>query len=205
MIRCAKQRLLLRPRGGAEDGFTIIEVLIAGIVLVLGSLAVFMTFGAAIHNVQRSRETQIGVSVAQREMERIRVIPYASVALGTTPTSSAEATSPRKRLKLNGSTTEFDLQRSTGIEEWRPVMAVTGGLVKAESKGTEKVTASDGTEVEVFRYVACEEAGKTNATCQAKRIVVDVIPLGKTNLASYKHGYYELQSTLVNPSPPRSP
>ena len=213
MERFCRQRLPSRPDERDEDGFTIVEVLVAGIVLVLGSLAVFMTFASAIHNVQRSRETQIGISVAQREMERIRVIPYASVALSTTPTpltakektEKTEQSEPRFRVRLEP-VTEFDLQRPTAKEEWRPVMTAAGGLVKSESKGTEKVTASDGTEVEVFRYVTCEEAGKTYSNCQAKRVVIDVIPIGKANLGpAYKHGYYELQSTLVNPLPPRSP
>ena len=71
------------------------------------------------------------------------------------------------------------------------------GLVTPETVG---VSATDGTEVTVVRFVTCEEAGKTNTTCKAKRIVIDVIPVAKGNLANYKHSYYELQSTLVDPT-----
>jgi hypothetical protein len=182
--------------GDDVAGFSIIEVLVAAIVLVLGSMAVFLSFASALHNVQRSREAQIGISVAQSEMERIRVIPYDSVALVSMPTNSAEVTSPRNRLKGTGTATEFDLKRPTTIEEWRPVL--TTGLVTPETTG---VSASDGTQVTVNRFVVCEEAGKTNSACKAKRIVVDVTPVAKTNLANYKHAYYELQSTLADPTP----
>lgn len=176
-------------------GFTIIEVLIAAVVLVLGSLAVFLSFAASIHNVQRSREAQIGISVAQREMERVRVIPFDSVALSAMPAVSTETANPRFRLKVTGATTEFNLKRTTG-EEWRPVLMT--GLVTPESTG---VVATDGTQVTVDRFVTCEEPGKTNTTCKAKRIVIDIIPVAKGNLANYKHSYYELQSTLVDPTP----
>ena len=195
--------VLSRLSGAGEGGFTVVEVLVAAIVLVLGSLAVLMTFASAIHNVQRSREQQIGISVAQREMERVRVIPYASVALEPLPTRVADAASPRSRLKLNGSVTEYDLKRPATIPEWRPVMSSEAGQVAPESTG---IKASDGTKVTVFRYVACEEEEVvTNATCLAKRIVIDIVPVAKADLAKYKHAYYELQSTLVSPSPPKSP
>ncbi len=192
-----------------EDGFTIVEVLVAAVILVLASLAIFMAFGISIDSIQRSREAQIGISVAQREMERIRVIPYDSVSLSITPTvmtarekiERAENLEPRYRLRVNGSVTEIDLARPTSQEEWRPLLTSTSGLVTAVSSGTQKVTASDGTEVEVDRYVAREEAGKTATTCAAKRIIIDVVPIGKANLGSFRHGYYELQSTLVDPTP----
>jgi Tfp pilus assembly protein PilV len=178
-----------------EGGFTIIEVLIAAVVLVLGSLAVFLSFASAIHNVQRSREGQIAISVAQREMERVRVISYDSVALSSMPTVSTLTTNPNFRLKGTGAATEFNLKRTSG-EEWRPVL--TTGLVTPETTG---VSSLDGTQVTVVRFVTCEEPGKTNTTCKAKRIVIDIIPVAKGNLANYKHSYYELQSTLVDPTP----
>jgi Tfp pilus assembly protein PilV len=190
-----------------EEGFTIVEVLVAAVVLVLASLAIFMAFAVSIHGIQRSRETQIGISVAQREMERVRVIPYDSVALSTIPTvmttaekaEKPESREPRWRVRTSSGVTEFDMARATTKEEWKPLLG--SGLVTPVSSGTSKVTASDGTEVEVDRFVACEESGKTAATCPAKRIVIDVIPIAKTNLSGYKHGYFELQSTLVDPSP----
>ncbi len=59
---------------------------------------------------------------------------------------------------------------------------------------TEEVRSPDGTEVTVYRFVVCEEEA-----CLAKRIVIDVLPTPKANLANYRHSYYELQSTVIEP------
>ncbi len=110
-----------------EDGFTIIEVLVAALILVLGSLAVFTIFASAIHNVQRGREGQIGISVAQREMERVGVIPFDSVGLAPpTPAPLADPTpdakDPDSRLATIGGGLQFNLARTgpTTTGTWSP-------------------------------------------------------------------------------------
>jgi type II secretory pathway pseudopilin PulG len=180
----------LREITSREDGFTIIEILIAAFILVLGALAVFMTFASAVHNIQRGREQQVGVSVAQREMEKVRVLPFDSVGLSSTPTFSADPKNPGNRVSGSGSSTQFDLIRG-GATENRKIR--TGGSVVPVSTG---VRSPDGTEATVYRFVTCEEEA-----CLAKRVVIDVLPVTKGNLAGYRHSYYELQTTLVDPEP----
>jgi type II secretory pathway pseudopilin PulG len=180
--------------GAEEDGFTIIEVLVAAFILVLGALAVFMTFGAAIHNVQRGKETQQGISVAQREMERIRVEPFEDIGVENgrvDPPSSASPTLPTSRVGPGGTT--FTLKR-TGQEESPPTF-VEGDL----SAGPIPRTSEDGTRVDVYRFVVCEEA-VTTTPCLSKRVVVDVVPIAADNQGNYQHSYYELQSTVVDPT-----
>jgi prepilin-type N-terminal cleavage/methylation domain-containing protein len=106
---------------GGEDGFTIIEVLVAAIILVLAAMAVFIGFAGAIHGIQRGREMQQGVSVAQREMERIRIEPFDQVGLTTTtvtPAAATETKDPASRVSPGG--TEFNLDR-TGAPDYKPV------------------------------------------------------------------------------------
>lgn len=175
---------------GPDDGFTIIEVLVAAFILVLGALAVFMTFASAIHNVQRSKETQQGVNVAQREMELIRVKEFPEIGDATEsvfPTPS-EPLKPTSRVGDGGGT--FELNRSGGDPK-----PIAPGLLEA---GPVRRTSEDGTEVDVYRFVVCEE-GEV-ATCAQKRIVVDVVPIAADNEHDYQHSYYELQSTVVNPA-----
>ncbi len=173
-----------------EEGFTIIEVLVAAFILVLGAMAVFMTFAAALHNVQRSRETQIGISVAQREMEKAKVTPYQSLGLASTPQPSPVSTSPNNR--VSGS--RFNVVRK-GEADYMNL--IPGGTVPAETTG---VRANDGTEVTVYRYVACEgqDETPTPTACLRKRIVIDVLPAPKADLGRYRHPYTELQSTVVD-------
>jgi|GEM_PF-3094183 len=191
-----RKRLGGAGAGSGEDGFTILEVLIAAFILVLGALAVFMSFAAAIHNVQRGRETQIGVSAAQREMELVRAMPYDQVALSSQPLFSAETKSPDNRLTQSG--TKFNVNRGAEEEALEfPVLWQVGvGKVAPETRGLRSV---DGTEVTVYRFVLCEEPGGTVETCLRKRVVIDVLPTPKGNLGNYQHSYYELQSTVVDP------
>lgn len=195
--------------GRDEDGFTLLEVLVAAFILVLGALGVFMTFAAAVHNVQRSRDVQIASSVAQREMEKIRSLPYERVVNATTPEVSAEVGSPATRVV--GS--EFGLKRDGS--ERKPLAVAAAGVCTTEKPcvnskpasscvgGASPGTFSNGTATgSVYCYVttlkdeACEKA--TSKTCSYKRIVVAVWLAKPSNEAS-RRPYYELQSS-INPS-----
>lgn len=198
-----RQRLAKRD----EAGFTLIEVLIAAFVLVAGAMAVFMTFGAAIHNVQRARDAQIVQSVAQREIEKIHALPYGRVAMSALPTASAETTSPAKRV----SGTEFALSPA-GTEKAPLVVAGSGVCATATPcvnsspasscvGGTSPGTFVNGTaKGSVYCYVtsgkdtACESA--TGSSCAYKRIIVAVW-LEKAGNQGKRPAYYELQSTIA--------
>lgn len=196
------QRVRERLHDG-EDGFTIVEILIASIVLVLASLAVFMTFASAIKNVQRSRESQVSISVAQREMERVRVIPYDEIRLSSVPvdpnTAQLEPRNPLDRVQEFSGAPSFDLARAgSGFDPQALVLPVDGGPDGQVDVETPGLRSEDGTEVTVYRFVTCEEEDEAG-NCLAKRVVIDVLPAPKANLANYRRNYYELQSTIVHP------
>lgn len=186
-----------------EEGFTIIEMLIASIVLVLASLAVFMTFASALKNVQRSKESQVSISVAQREMERVRVIPYDEIRLSSAPAAATPelgVRDPRTRVISLTDLPMFDLDRDEGMDQQvlqRLELPVEGGPEGEVSAETTGVRSEDGTEVTVFRFVTCEE--EVAGSCLRKRVVIDVLPTPKGNLANYQRNYYELQSTIADP------
>jgi hypothetical protein len=74
-------------RGGARvprasPGFSLVEVLVAGLVLVVGLIALSQFFASAVGRVLDSDVRSVLHQVAAREMERIRGLPYADV--GTT-------------------------------------------------------------------------------------------------------------------------
>lgn len=202
MAARARLHAVLRPSRDGESGFTIVEVLVAAFILVLGSLAIFMTFAAAIHNVQRSREAQVGISVAQREVERIRVIPFDSIRLKTSPTSPSvpNVKNPYSRVAVVGGVRKFNVVRDTAeLADFQTLLVPTGAPGQATAEvdvETPGVRSNDGTEVTVYRFVTCEEelAGR----CVAKRLIVDVLATPKANLANYQRNYTELQSTIVD-------
>jgi hypothetical protein len=197
----------LRHRLRRDDGFTIVEALVAAFILVLGSLAVFMTFVAAIHNVQRSKEEQYGVSVAQREMEWVRAHQFADIGLsgGIPAAEPSNAKSPLVRV-LSGS--KFLVKRSEAGEA-SPLLRnqmdfvddVSGGFpVSKEVKFVEGTRGDEQVQATVYRFVLCEEQGVLSQNCQTKRVIIDVVPKLTTNQHAYQRNYYELQSTIINPA-----
>lgn len=198
----------IRSRLESEGGFTLIEVLIAAFILVLGSLAIFMTFVASIHNVQRGRDAQVMQSIAQREVEKIESLPYARIVMNGTPAKSAETASPANRI----TGTEFALNMN-GTEKAALALATTGvcteslpcvNAAAASScvRGTGTTFSNGSAKGSVYCYVttlsdaACATA--TGKACPYKRIVVAVWLEKPGNQAS-RSAYYELQAN-VNPT-----
>jgi Tfp pilus assembly protein PilV len=185
-----------------EDGFTIIEVLVAAFILVLAALAVFMTLAAAVRNAQRGKETQVGISFAQREMEKVRALPYSQLAMKTAPGTSTEATNPNSRV----SGTSFDLDRGGTTANATMAISTSGEITPFSENAT-----VGGTKVNVYRYVVWRKdtaycATGTNSEKEScknsqnyKTVIIAVRPSQPGNVA-YKRGYYELQSDFVDPS-----
>jgi Tfp pilus assembly protein PilV len=206
MIRLA-ERL---QRGGGEDGFTLVEVLIAAFILALGSFAIFMAFAMAVKNVQRGRDSQIALSVAQREMEKIRSLPYERVLMTAAPTSSTETASPANRISGN----EYALNR-VGTEKQPFAVAAAGVCTSAKPcvnnqpasscvGGASPGTFTNGTATgSVYCYVTtvkdapCELA--TGKTCTYRRVVVAVW-LTKSSNQAVRAPYYELQANFFETS-----
>jgi prepilin-type N-terminal cleavage/methylation domain-containing protein len=198
-----------------ERGFTIVECLVAAIILAIGSMAVFTTFVSAIHNVQRSRESQFGISIAQREMEWVRAHSFSEIGIKeaslpappASPKASEERTNPL--LRVTGSRTEFSAIRSETIVNtttFKKKMAAVDGLsngfkLSKEAKFLEGSGSNKQAQATVYRFVLCEETGVLASNCQAKRIIIDVVPKLQFNAKTdYQRSYYELQSTVLNPA-----
>src|SRR6478672_4161897 len=98
--------------GPGESGLTIIEVLVAAIILVLGSAATFGLLGAAARNAQRAKATQVALDLAQEEMERLHSLPYENLALNSQPVPSSNPLDPNSRV----SGTTFAVKRNPAGE-----------------------------------------------------------------------------------------
>lgn len=174
-----------------EEGFTIIEVLVAAFILVLGSLAIFMTFAAAIHNVHRSQQTQASISVAQRELEKIRAMDYVTIGMERRLTVQADQELPESRIQ--GIKFNVDRAANSADGEFKPM--ILGSIPTFSTR----VGSPEGTLMSVYRFVLCEEDVVEPEPCHAKRIVIDVRPEPQPNEGGRRPNYYELQSTIVEP------
>src|SRR4051794_5254187 len=100
-----------RPhRLSAESGISVVEVLIAAVILTLTALAIATLSTGATHTTFRAEQQQVVVNRLQDELEHIRQLPFNQVALTGKPTASNEGADPAARVSADG--THFDLNRN---------------------------------------------------------------------------------------------
>ncbi len=147
-------------RARDAEGFSLVEVLIAAVVLVLGALATFTLADAANRNTFRAEQSQVISDRLQAEMEAVKRLEYTKVALTSPPVGSTDATSPNNRVGSSGGVPTFALNEN-GTNSTPLVVngsdSVTGGVVdagpEAFSAGDLGVGAAGDVSGQIFRYV----------------------------------------------------
>jgi len=182
-----------------EAGMTIVEVLVAAIVLVLGSAATFGILGAATKNAQRAKATQVALHIAQEELERLHGLPYGNLALSSLPTGSSDPLNPNHR--VSGS--QFALMRSPLGDYGTLVLDADNGF-SPESEFVSGNPEASGVTGTLHRYVVwrndptCPDA-QCPGSQDYKQLVVAVKPSTPGNQSSAR-GYVEVQSELIDPA-----
>jgi hypothetical protein len=189
-----------RPR--REQGFTIIEVLVAALLLTLASAAIFGALAAATRNGARAKSSQVAVDVAQREMEKLHSLSFEELELYSYPQFSSNPLNPNHRVASNNN---FNLQREP---EGEPAPMV----VDFEREGGVKpgpIAFEEG-EVKghIYRYIvwrtdkSCPEVELGEGSCHAfhayKQLVV-AVKLDSTQSEPRERAYFEVQSAVLNP------
>lgn len=171
-----------------------VEVVVATLVLVIGSLATFGILRAATTNTQRAKGAQVALDQAQQEMEALHRLSFAEVALTSTPPHSTDRLNPGYR--VNQSEGTFALTREPAEEASPPSMVVDGesGVVVPE----EPFQSGDVTGT-VYRYVVWRNDRACGAACPYKQVVV-AVKLAQLANESAEHGYVELQSDFIDPT-----
>ena len=203
----------LIDRAAGEAGFTVVESLVAALLLVIGVLGTLQLFDAGTRNTYRAEESQVLNDRLQAELEEVKQLPYGEIALTALPGSSADGNDPRSRV----SSTTFAVNRG-GVDPREMVFnggetpggdPVTGGAV---NPGPEPFTTGD-LSGEIFKFVTwttdpnCAECGEG----VMKRIVVaariDEAPI------SFERRFVEIHTDVAdpeatpddNPAPPDDP
>jgi len=188
-----------------EAGFTIVEVLVAIVVLVMGALATFSLLSAATRNTDRAQASQVALDLAQQELEALRSLSNEELALTSRPPSSSDPLDPDYRVSNGG---RFAIDR-----EPRSVyrnLVVNGGEIEGESgKVVEKgvVKPSEKFEVgdvhgSIHRYVVWrndEACGSACPTSQDFKQIIVAIKLDTPGNQAGERGYVEAQSNFVDP------
>lgn len=191
------RRLLNRIDGSDDAGLTIIEVIVAALILALGAAATFGVLSAATKNAQRAKASQVALDLAQEEMERLRAVRYDQLALSSLPASSPSELNPNYRVQG----TTFALQRRPIGEYGSLVMGEAG--ISPQSEFFSGNPSAGGVTGTVYRYVVwrnddrCPEAD-CPGTQDYKQIVVAVQPSTSGGQGG-ERGYAEVQSGRIDP------
>lgn len=182
-----------------EDGMTIVEVVVAGLILTLGALGVLGIVDAATRNTFRAEQSQVVANVLQGEMEKLRQIPYEELALTALPTASTDPDNPNSRV---ASTRFFYTGRNgTGL---KPLVYNTGTNGGEEIKGGTVATGPTPFQVgqvkgTIYRYLVWDTCPASLCADRGhlKRAVV-VVALDATASGGERR-YQEVQSQFVDP------
>jgi type II secretory pathway pseudopilin PulG len=195
----------MRPPRTREAGFTIVEVVVAALVIVIGALTTFGLLSAATRNTQRAKASQVALNRAQEEIERLRSLSNKQLAMIKAAPASADPLNPDYRVSAGS----FALTRDPRGNYAR--MVVNGGSLYGKSgvfveggivnPGPISFTSGD-VSGEIYRYVLWQDDEACGASCPGeqdfKRIVVAVKLDTRPNEPG-ERGYVEVQSDFVDP------
>jgi len=192
-----------RP-GRNEIGFTIVEVLVAVLILSIAAMTTFSLLSAATRNVQRAKGSQVALEFAEQELEYLRSLEDKDLAMKGTPEPSSDPLSPDYRV-TNGT---FALQRQP-LGNYRRLAVENeelfgGGVIENAAVTPGPIPfASGDVKGKLYRYIVwrndamCPEA-KCPGKQDYKQIVV-AVRLNTPPSQSAARGYVEVQSTFINP------
>jgi type II secretory pathway pseudopilin PulG len=189
-----------RIEGSPEAGLTMVEVLVASVVLVLGAAATFGILGAAARNAQRAKATQVALDLAQEELEQLHSVPYDELAVSEAPSHENGEQKPNSRIDGN----RFALQRKPPNSYFPLVVEPERGISPASHFNTGE-SGHGGIEGTIYRYVVWRnDPSCTTSACQEseddyKQIVVAVKPDTPVSQKS-ETGYVEVQSAVTAPA-----
>jgi type IV pilus modification protein PilV len=82
---------LSSPRLRGEDGFTMVEIMVAIVLLVIGVLAMLVIVEGGLTSTSRTTAREQATNLARDLVERSRQVPYASTTLSAAPAALAAA------------------------------------------------------------------------------------------------------------------
>jgi prepilin-type N-terminal cleavage/methylation domain-containing protein len=162
----------LRAALAREDGFTMVELLMAIMVLAVGMVALISSFDHSRDLVSVAEKTEIASHRAERELERILALSYAGVAHPSTPADSLDSADPASY--VDGGNYQYDQDDAPPALPSEPLAVVTGGSVGASaSEWTDSETRLEGRVQSFVTWTGdyCTAADRTRC---AKRVTVAV-------------------------------
>jgi prepilin-type N-terminal cleavage/methylation domain-containing protein len=187
-----------------DGGFTIVEVLVAVLILSIASMTTFSLLSAATRNVQRAKSSQVALEYAEQELEYLRSLEDKDLAMKGAPEPSPNPMSPDYRVS-NG---YFALQREP-LGNYRRLVVTGEELYGGGYVGVGAVTpgpipfTSGDVKGKLYRYIVWRnDAQCPEVKCPGKqdyKQIVVAVKLDKPPSQKAERGYFEVQSNFINP------
>jgi type IV pilus modification protein PilV len=132
-----------------ESGFTLVEVLVAILIVAIGIVAVFGSLASSSHLTSRSQVQEAAVGFAEQQIEKLRQqYTFASLGMSATPSASANTSDPNYYVSTNSGGTacyqiDDNYQGASG-QRWCETF-VTGSSSPAPTCGATCVAATPQT------------------------------------------------------------
>lgn len=148
---------------------TIVEVLVAMVLLAVGVLAMITTFDSSRDLVSTGEQSGIAAHQGELAIEKALSLDYKQIALATTPAHSSTPSSPDYYANVGG-TYQWDQSASPRPADPVVVDAVNGQLthVSTWNDGQSRLSGS------IYRYVTWIDDPQIAGTQDAKRITIAV-------------------------------
>jgi prepilin-type N-terminal cleavage/methylation domain-containing protein len=199
----------MRQRDSGQQGFTIVEVIVAIFIVSMGAMVTFGLLTSATRNAQRVKASQVAVEVAEQELERLRSEPDDKLALTELPPPSTSPLNPNYRVSGD----KFALSRqplgeygelaSIGGELQGTGTSKTSGFItEGNVKPSEKFESGD-VKGRIYRYVVWRNDAACGTLCPTSQDYKQVIVAVRLDTApneTFAHGYFEVQSKFIDPT-----
>jgi prepilin-type N-terminal cleavage/methylation domain-containing protein len=157
-----------------EQGFTLVELLIAMALTAVGVAATLGVFGATGRTTVISQNTEVGAQQAQAELDRLSKLKYGELALTSSPVNSTDPKNPNYR--VSGS--NFNVR--AGLTEPLVTTAGDGATAKVDPGPSTFSVGQGGSTItgRIYRYVTWRDencpANVCDGTQNTKRVIVAV-------------------------------
>lgn len=160
----------------AEHGLTLIEVMVAIMVLTVGMLAVLTTLDAARQLTLLSERRESMTHVAQRELERLQALSWNELALSSAPTHSIEEANPDYYVDRSpAKCTEVEKGGCFAYgksSEEEPLVVASGGKLSPTPSGR---SCSESSTSGVISVGACEWSSGTSGHARLSGDIYDFV------------------------------
>jgi Tfp pilus assembly protein PilV len=203
-----RTRLLLR----AETGFGLIELMIACLILSIGIIALVPSFDSSRRLTTTGEVNQVASTIGQRELERIRSLPYSAVAITAVPPAAPGGHSPTDYLvtsgvpgcSLSNPCYQWDHPGAPSAANTEPLdVDSVNGDSAANPTAWSTPSPSGGTRVsgQIYRYITwVTDPYCTSQSCQTSQQQYKRVTIGVTVTSRQLRDPVYL-SSLIRPDP----